>query len=287
MRALVLSGGGPLAVAWESGLVAGLAAEGVAVAQADRIIGTSAGAIVGAQLASGTEPAALAAAIFEERSRKPPPGAMGRHSPEVLSRLPSLFQLAHSGAGDAAKARAEVGAYALAAPTESDEAWVGRMALVLRGAEWSERAFHCVAVDACDGSVVLLDRECGAPLARAVAASCSLPGISPPVEIGGRCFIDGGFASTANADLAKGFETVLVIAFHPTGPSAERIKTRLEPQVQLLRSAGADVLALMPDDPSLAAIGSRMMDMRGRPQIAEAGLAQGKTAAASVAEFWS
>jgi NTE family protein len=211
---------------------------------------------------------------------------MGRHSPEVLSRLPSLFQLAHSGAGDAAKARAQVGAYALAAPTETEDAWVGRMALVLRGAEWS-RGFHCVAVDACDGSIVLLGRDCGAPLARAVAASCSLPGISPPVQIGGRRFIDGGFASTANADLAKGFETVLVIAFHPTGPSAERIKTRLEPQLQLLRSAGADVLTLMPDDASLHAIGSRMMDLRGRPQIAEAGLAQGRAAAASVAEFWS
>src|SRR5207248_5664894 len=119
MRALVLSGGGPLAVAWESGLVAGLAAGGVAVAQADVTIGTSAGAIVGAQLASGSDPAALAEAILEERSRKPPPGAMGRHSPEVLSRLPSFFQLAHSGVGDAAKARAEVGTYALAAPTES------------------------------------------------------------------------------------------------------------------------------------------------------------------------
>jgi NTE family protein len=287
MRALVLSGGGPLAVAWESGLLGGLADEGVAVAQADLTVGTSAGAIVGAQLASGTEPAALAEAIFEERSRKPPLGAMGRHSPDVLARLPSLFQLAHSAAGDAAKARAEVGTYALGAPTESEEAWVGRMALVLRGAEWSERALHCVAVDACDGSIVALDRDCGAPLARAVAASCSLPGISPPVEIGGRRFIDGGFASTANADLAKDFEKVLVIAFHPTGPAAERIKTRLESQLEVLRAAGAKVLPLTPDTACLDAIGSRMMDMRGRPQTAEAGLAQGRAAGMSVAEFWS
>ena len=167
MRALVLSGGGPLAVAWESGLVAGLAAEGVTVADADVSIGTSAGAIVGAQLASGTQPAALAEAILEERSRKPPPGAMGRHSPDVLSQLPSLFQRAHSGVGDAAKARAEVGAYALAAPTESEEAWVGRIARVLRGAEWSERTFQCVAVDACERQ----HRVARAPLRRAAGAS--------------------------------------------------------------------------------------------------------------------
>ncbi len=287
MRALVLSGGGPLAVAWESGLVAGLAAEGVTVADADVSIGTSAGAIVGAQLASGTQPAALAEAILEERSRKPPPGAMGRHSPDVLSQLPALFQRAHSGVGDAAKARAEVGACALAAPTESEEAWVGRIARVLRGAGWSERTFQCVAVDACDGSIVLLDRHCGAPLAAAVAASCSLPGISPPVAIGGRRFIDGGFASTVNADLAKGCAKVLAIAFHPAGPAGERITSRLESQLEVLRSSGAEVLALTPDAACLDAIGSRMMDMRGRPQIAEAGLAQGRATAAFVAEFWS
>jgi NTE family protein len=285
MRALVLSGGGPLAVAWESGLLAGLAAGGVAVAEADVIIGTSAGSITGAQLASGTAPSAVADAILAERSGTPPPGAMRPPNPEALARLPSLFQLAHGGTGDSE--RAEVGAYALAVKTETEEAWVGRMALMLRGAEWSERTFNCVVVDASDGSIAMLGRDCGAPLARAVAASCSMPGISPPVEIGGRRFIDGGFASTANADLAKGYETVLVIAFHPTGPAAERIKTRLESQLEGLRAAGAKVLALTPDAACLAAIGSRMMDMRRRPQIAEAGVAQGRAAAASVAEFWS
>ena len=271
-------------MAWESGLVAGLAGEGIALADADRIIGTSAGAIVGAQLASGTEPSELAAAILAEGSGTPPSGAMGAPNAGALARLPSLFQLAHGG-GDAE--RAEVGAYALAAKTETEEAWVGRMALMLRGAEWSERSLSCVAVDAESGSIAMLGRDCGAPLARAVAASCSMPGISPAVEISGRRFIDGGFASTVNADLAKGCERVLVIAFHPTGPAAERIKNRLESQLQLLRSSGADVLALTPDDASLEAIGAQSMDFRRRPQIAEAGLAQGSAAAAFVAKFWS
>ena len=80
---------------------------------------------------------------------------------------------------------------------------------------------------------------------------------------------------------------MLAIAFHPAGPAGERIKSRLESQLQVLRSSGAEVLALTPDAASLDAIGSRMMDMRGRPQIAEAGLAQGRAAAAFVAEFWS
>ena len=52
-RALILGGGGPVGEAWESGVIAGLAEEGVNLSWADRIIGTSAGAIVAARLASG------------------------------------------------------------------------------------------------------------------------------------------------------------------------------------------------------------------------------------------
>src|SRR5215217_8191099 len=56
-KALVLGGGGPVGVAWEVGLLAGLADAGVDLADADRIIGTSAGSIVGARLALGEAPA--------------------------------------------------------------------------------------------------------------------------------------------------------------------------------------------------------------------------------------
>ena len=52
-RALVLGGGGPVGIAWESGLIAGLEADGVMLGEADLIVGTSAGSMVGAQLALG------------------------------------------------------------------------------------------------------------------------------------------------------------------------------------------------------------------------------------------
>ena len=42
-RALVLGGGGPVGIGWESGLVVGLAKGGVDLAAADAIYGTSAG----------------------------------------------------------------------------------------------------------------------------------------------------------------------------------------------------------------------------------------------------
>ncbi|MDB5445730.1 MAG: patatin, partial [Phenylobacterium sp.] len=52
-RALVLGGGGPVGVAWESGLIAGFAQAGVDLGRADFVLGTSAGSIVGAKLAMG------------------------------------------------------------------------------------------------------------------------------------------------------------------------------------------------------------------------------------------
>jgi predicted acylesterase/phospholipase RssA len=52
-RALVLSGGGSVGVAWETGVVLGLAERGVDLTAADLVLGTSAGSTVGAQLALG------------------------------------------------------------------------------------------------------------------------------------------------------------------------------------------------------------------------------------------
>ena len=52
--ALVLSAGGPLGAAWQIGLLAGLAGAGADLSSLDQIIGTSAGAIVGCQLAVGS-----------------------------------------------------------------------------------------------------------------------------------------------------------------------------------------------------------------------------------------
>lgn len=269
MRAVVLSGGGPLAVAWESGLLAGLAQAGVRVAEADCILGTSAGAILGSQIAAGADPGALAQAIVGEASGIPPRGAV-RFDPAAVAQLPGLFATAHSGQAG----RAEVGAQAIAAARESEAAYVARFSAMLGGADWTEQ-FGCVAVDAADGTVHVLRRDCGAPLAAAVAASCCLPGMGAPVTIGGRRYIDGGFASTANADLAAGCTRVLVIAYRPPGPAGERIAARLDAQVTGLREGGAEVLCVAPDAASLEAIGPQAMDVRRRPAIARAGIAQG------------
>ncbi len=62
MRALVLGGGGITGIAWELGLLAGLRRDGVDLGDADLIVGTSAGAFVGALVATGADPTSVAAA---------------------------------------------------------------------------------------------------------------------------------------------------------------------------------------------------------------------------------
>jgi NTE family protein len=62
-RALVLGGGGSVGIAWETGLAAGLAEDGIDLRLADKIVGTSAGSFVGAELAASRAPAELRARL--------------------------------------------------------------------------------------------------------------------------------------------------------------------------------------------------------------------------------
>src|SRR4051794_36436289 len=52
-RALVLGGGGVTGIAWELGILKGLADAGVDLTDADLVVGTSAGSVVGAQVTTG------------------------------------------------------------------------------------------------------------------------------------------------------------------------------------------------------------------------------------------
>ncbi len=55
-------------------------------------------------------------------------------------------------------------------------------------------------------------RDTGWPLLDAVAASCAVPGVHPPITVGGRRLVDGGLRSPTDADLAAGCDRVLVVA---------------------------------------------------------------------------
>ena len=81
-RALVLGGGGPVGIAWEAGVLSGLAEGGIMAADADFIVGTSAGSVVGALVAMGREPGSIAAPIIAEADRpREIPGQVAENRP--------------------------------------------------------------------------------------------------------------------------------------------------------------------------------------------------------------
>jgi NTE family protein len=287
-RALVLGGGGPVGIAWESGLLAGLAENGVDLSNSDFIVGTSAGSFVGARLALGISPAQIAAPDLA--GAVPAPAASG--PPPDLTTLITKMLEALSGKRPAEEVRAEIGAWALASATISEADFTLRFAPLggdLDG-PWPAKAYACTSVDAADGSFMVWNKDAGIGLARAVASSCAVPGIYPPISFRGRRYIDGGMRSATNADLAKGYDVVIVVAVMPRSmPSfiGDVFRRRFEGELQVLRDGGSRVEVIVPDEESTAAFGMNLMDASRRQPSAQAGLRQGRVEAARIAEIWA
>ncbi|WFE40372.1 patatin-like phospholipase family protein [Micromonospora sp. WMMD998] len=275
-RALVLGGGGVTGVAWELGLLAGLAARGVPLDEADLVVGTSAGSVVGAQVCSGVPLAELYAAQL----RPPRDEVPARLGLGVLAR----WAWAGARGRDAARARARVGALALAARTPSEQSRRAVIAARLPAREWPARRLLVTAVDAASGGFVVFDAGSGVSLVDAVGASCAVPGVWPPVTVDGRRYVDGGVRSPVNADLAAGAGQVVVLA--PTSAAVGPMP-RLAAQVSALRSAGARVAVVAPDRAARAAIGRNVLDPTRRPASARAGFAQATAVADEVAAVWA
>ena len=275
-RALVLGGGGLSGVAWETGVLAGLAAGGADVTAADYVLGTSAGATVAAQLGSG-----LSLTELFERQTVP-----GLQSAELSPDIGRVIELMESWERlpleypDPVELRREVGQRALTVETVPEAERRAVIAGRLPQHSWPSRKLAVVAVEANTGDVRVFDQDSGADLVDAVTASCAIPGIWPPVTIGTGRYIDGGTRSAVNADLAAGYRRVLILA-----PMAD---LALEEQSAGLVAGGEEVQVqvIIPDDESTAAFGLNPLDPAVRAPAARAGYAQGERAAAAVSRLW-
>jgi NTE family protein len=273
-RALVLGGGGVTGVAWEIGLLAGLAEHGVDLAPADLIVGTSAGSVVGAGVAAGEDLEAMYAGQLA-----PPEGL-----PSARMGLVNTVRFVGImvGTRDAVRARVRMGRLALRAKTEPES--VRRTVFERRLADrpWPGQ-LKVTAVDALTGEFTVFGADGPATLLDAVGASCAVPGIWPPVTIGGRRYIDGGMRSAANADLAAGYERIVVVA-----PIAQGFghMTSVGRQAAALAQAGAQVLVLSPDEAAARAIGRNVLDPARRAASARAGREQAAAEAGRVRAVW-
>lgn len=284
--ALVLGGGGPVGGAWMTGVLAGLADSGIELGRADAIIGTSAGAIFGSRLACGEPPREL----YERQ-------LTGADRLDLSVTLPQTlrFLWAALSSRDPERSVRRLGRAALAAHTgpgrsgpeaEAEAEMFDAVRTLLRGAQdWPAReaaALRITSVDALSGAVETFDADSKLTLLEAVAASCAVPLVWPPVTAAGRRWMDGGSRSTTNIQLARGCRRVLAISPIPSAvgphPSAQQQAAELAAGAE-----GADVTLLVPDPASRRAMGRDMTADARRPDAALAGHRQATALADTMA----
>lgn len=279
-RALVLGGGGVTGIAWSTGLLLGFEQEGVDLTALDLIVGTSAGSVVGAQLASALPLPDMfrrqvdpALAVGELRPRIPYLRILARVLPALLVRR------------DETRFRQRIGRMALSARTVDP---AERMAVIeerLPRRDWPETRLAISAIDAHSGELRWFDADAGVTLVEAVAASCAVPGIWPPVRIGDRTYYDGGIPSPDNALRATGYRAVLIVS--PTGANRSgEFRKWLRSEVDGLERGGSSVTVVTPDEESMTSMGLKALDPRYRGPAARAGHKQGLRIAEAVGASW-
>jgi NTE family protein len=275
-RALVLGAGGEAGIAWEVGLLAGLAGRGVDLTAADLVVGTSAGAGVAARINSG----ATLAELYETQLAPADGEIVTSFGPRVIAKY--IWAVAPA-RRNPVRARIRLGRMAVRSRTEPATERRAVVAARLGTHDWPTGNLLITAGDVDTGELATFDSGSGVDLVDAVGASCAVPGVWPPVTINGRRLMDGGMRSPANADLAAGYDRVVVVA--PITRGLKPMPSVIEQVTELARSCQA-VALLVPDAASVAAFGRNLLDPRTRAPSARAGYTQAAAARADVAAVW-
>src|SRR4051794_15857587 len=295
--ALVLGAGGTLGEAWLRGVLGGLeAGAGLDFRACEYLLGTSAGSIVAATLASGKRPEAgeAAAQAWGHAAALPEPAG----EPDAPARANPLAAVGRRAARLGKKVATPLAPLALA--TTAPAGRLARAAVLSRaprpgrtlddlrghldrlGAPFDGR-LRVFAVDRASGKRVSF----GAPdapratVSQAVLASCAVPWLFAPVEIDGREYVDGGVWSPTNLDAVPAGRGSRVLCLIPTaGAALATLRTASAAAAgyegMALSARGATVRTIVPGAESLAAIGPNLMDPRRRAAVAAAGYAQGR-----------
>ncbi|MGV0849804.1 patatin-like phospholipase family protein [Mycolicibacterium phlei] len=275
-RALVLAGGGLAGIAWETGILTGIADESPAAATAlltsDVLVGTSAGSTVAAQLGSGLPLTDLFDRQTAAESTEINPGG-------GIAEITELFLRAMTEPGSTTEKLQRIGAVALSADTVAEPVRRRVIEHRLPSHDWPDRDLRITAIDTATGELVAFDRTSGVSLVDAVAASCAVPGVWPPVTIGTRRFMDGGVGSTVNMAVADDCD--VAVALIPQGENSP--SPWGSGSVDEVRARNA--FGVFADDASLAAFGANPLDPACRVPSARAGRAQGRRIAAKLAAF--
>lgn len=297
-RALVLGSGGVTGLAWMLGVLSVRPSE-----RFDTVIGTSAGAFVGAvradadalaracaQAAAPDRSAARAELIAGARNSLPRALAVAGPVGDALVAAWTMGAVIHRFASTARAGRGARGAawrglrnqlrgesldaedvrgialLSTGQRASTVPSWVASWERRLDGLAWPD-GLRIVALDAAAGARHAFVRG-EAPLAAAVAASTAIPGLIGGVRIGEGSYFDAGAADTTSADFAAGSTEVVVLAPSPRHPLDDRVRD--------LRSAGAVVTLVQPSDLAVLGDGQRRLDVGREPAAFALGVRDGE-----------
>ena len=278
---LVLGGGGRQGDSWMTGVLAGLEdAHGISFADCDYFLGTSAGSIVAAKLASG-------------RALKRPADVGGAASG---GQSPVVPNWAANSAMAIAAPFALLGVRVGKAPGEALRSAVLRALSTASGTLDFHGAFppssvrfdgrlRVVAVERRSGKRVVFGTP-GAPqttVEQALTASCALPLTFAPAVIAGREYVDGATWSPTNADVAPATREAQVLILSPMaslhGPFHQGVRALSRAAMLLeasaLKARGARVRVVSPDRNSAVSIGRDLMSDARLDETHAAGYQQG------------
>ena len=291
---LVLGVGGRAGIAHHAGALHALASSGALdIDDLDIIIGTSAGAIVSAQLRSGVTPKSLYEIAMDDSEE----GARRRGDDFFAPAWDSALTLAQRALGSTWVLSRSLLRFPLPVlPRQLRSTFPGGLMQLSANAdldahlprEWPEKHLWLVSVDIHTGRRVVLRNggPVGANLQQAALASAAVPGIYQPIRVNGRTLVDGGVHSNTNLDLllGKNLDHVLVIA--PLGLSAlspvppplaavrQFVHTNLMRTVAALRAEGTTVAVLEPSADLARIHGVNTLRVGASAEIAEAAYAE-------------
>ncbi|MGD8384256.1 MAG: patatin-like phospholipase family protein [Lysobacterales bacterium] len=236
---LAIAGGGPVGAIYELGALRALdeSVEGLRLHELDVYVGVSAGALIAAGLANRIPMTELCRIFLghEYASLRFEPGSFLRPAyREYLRRavsLPAIIRdallamLRHPASSSLSQLIGELGK-AIPSGLFDNESMHDFLQRAFEATGHSnhfddlECQLYVVAVDLDTGGAVRFGSPAhrNVSISRAVQASAALPGLYPPVEIGGRFYVDGALRRTLHASVALDEGTDLLFSINPLVP---------------------------------------------------------------------
>ncbi len=281
------------------GVLAGIEdAGGFDLRQCESFVGTSAGALVAAHLVAGRPPRRPSSVGTELEARTAQAGQGLAVAAIAAARRAGSFALAAGSAfaplalGAAAPGGAVLRALLLRGLPRPSHTLAQLRRQVEESAARFDGRLRVTAVDRGSGRRVVFGSP-GAPtatVAEAVEASCTVPWLFAPVQIGDREYVDGGVWSPTNLDAAPAGRDTHVLCLNPTAslrPSSTLLsvirnvsRSAVSIEGLALRRRGAAVKTIAPNAECAAAMGSDFMAREPRARVLDAGYRQGLLVAA-------